>query len=87
MEATKMTAKKYEIRRTNHIKRFDNIISQIIGEYDSLDDAREEIPNDWVVDSDTDADRDGEAYYAPGTTEDEMDGYICLVVIALVIAK
>lgn len=80
-----MTTKKYEITRLSRGGIADNIISQIVGVYDSLDEAREQIPDDWVMDYYTDADLNGEVYYPAGTTEDEMDGYGGLVSIHVVV--
>ena len=79
-----MTTKKYIITGLSQGGIEDNIISQIVGIYDSLDEAREQIPDDWVMDHDTDADQNGEVYYPAGTTEDEMDGYGGLVNIHVV---
>lgn len=79
-----MTTKKYEITGLSQGGIADNIISQIVGIYDSLDDAREQIPDDWVMDYDTDADQNGEVYYPAGTSDEEMDGYGGLVNIHVI---
>ena len=79
-----MTTKKYEITGLSQGGIADNIISQIVGIYDSLDEAREQIPDDWVMDYDTDADQNGEVYYPAGTTEGTMDGYDSMVNIHVV---
>jgi len=55
--------------------RYDNIVQNIVGIYDTYSDALEQIPYGWVVDDDTDADQGGEMWYAPDTDESEMDGY------------
>ena len=75
--------KMYRINRGSQGGYYDYACQQMCGLYDSLDDAREQIPDSWVRDEATDADRDGEAYYMPGTTEDDMDGYGCLVIIMI----
>lgn len=72
---------KYRISRGSMGGYYDYACQQMCGLYDSLDEAREQIPDNWVRDEETDADQDGEAYYMPGTTEDEFDGYHHLVVI------
>jgi hypothetical protein len=77
-----MTYKKmYRISRGSQGGYYDYDCQQMCGLYRTLDDAREQIPDSWVQDEVTDADRGGEAYYMPETTEDEMDGYGVLVTI------
>ena len=75
------TAYKYAITKGPESGYYDNIVASILGVYDTYDEAREQIPAGWVADPDADADQGGELYYAPGTTEDEMDGYGNLVSI------
>lgn len=76
-----MTQEKYRISRGSSGGYYDYACQQMCGLYDSLEEAREQIPDDWVRDDQTDADLDGEAYYQPGTTDDEMDGYGALVIV------
>ena len=74
--------KMYRITRGSQGGYYDYACQQMCGLYQTLDSAREQIPDDWVRDDETDVDRDGEAYYRPETSEDEFDGYGVLVVIS-----
>ena len=80
-----MTNKKYRINALSQGGIEDNIIHQIVGNYDSLREARDQIPDDWVVDDNTDIDVNGEVYYPSGTEPDDMDGYGGLISITVVI--
>lgn len=75
--------KMYRITRGSQGGYYDHACQQMCGLYRTLDAAREQIPDDWVRDDETDAERDGEAYYMPGTIVDDMDGYGHLVVIMM----
>jgi hypothetical protein len=63
---------------------YEDIIQRIVGIYDCLEEARKQIPDDWVKDPHTDADIDKEDYYEPGTAKEEMDGHWVLVSITVV---
>lgn len=80
-----MTTKKYGIMKGNNSSvEYDTYIQQIVGEYDSYEEALKQIPAGWVADPDTNADQYGELWYAPGTDEAEMDGYnVLLAIIAI----
>lgn len=58
---------------------YDDIIQRIVGIYDSLEEARKQIPNDWIAEPNSSADLGCEDYYEPGTDEKDMDGYRVLV--------
>ena len=75
---------KYAITKGPESGICDNLVAAIVGVYNTYEEALEQIPAGWVADPDTDADQNGEMWYAPGTEEDEMDGYANLVSIVLV---
>jgi len=73
----------YRISRGTAGGYYNYVCQQMCGLYDSLDAAREQLPDDWVRDRETDAEKGGEAYYMPGTDEDAFDGYDVLVMIRM----
>ena len=70
------------VKGNNSTAEYDTRIQQIVGDYATYEEAYEQLPDGLVVNDMTEADHpSGEAWYAPGTDEEDMDGYDVLLFI------